>query len=326
MLGRMRVGMKVIEARTGRLFFSSRDEHADGSGVEPEGAGDDDRADAPRRRLALPHRADRAGADADGIIVGDVYLRGNGDPTFRSGDLDAMAGRARPARACARIAGAVVADPRRVGADEPIADAEGDRRRSRPTPPRTRRPGKLSPRVPLVVNHGLMLIRVRPGAEPGAPAEVIDDARRPVVRRSTTARVTKAQRRSRVTVRLSVERVAHPDRRRRARVAPRRGGIALPPPRPAPGAVRGGADARVAAVGRDHRARRRARRADAAAEAGPRAAAAGGARIGAARDPAAQDQQGLGQRLRRARAGGGRRRGLRRRADRRTRACACCAR
>ena len=76
---------------------------------------------------------------ADGTIVGDVYLRGNGDPTFRSGDLDAMAG-ALARRGVRTIAGAVVADPRRIGADEPIADAEGDRRRSRSTPPRTRRP------------------------------------------------------------------------------------------------------------------------------------------------------------------------------------------
>ena len=100
------------------------------------------------------------------------------------------------------IAGAVVADPRRIGADEPIADAEGADEEpvdaTEDTPP-----GKLSPRVPLVVNHGLMLIRVRPGAEPGAPAEVITTPADPSFAIHNGA-VTKAKRRSRVTVRLSV--------------------------------------------------------------------------------------------------------------------------
>ena len=43
-LRRTRVGMRVIEARTGRLFFDTRGTVADGPGVEPEGAGDDDGA------------------------------------------------------------------------------------------------------------------------------------------------------------------------------------------------------------------------------------------------------------------------------------------
>jgi D-alanyl-D-alanine carboxypeptidase/D-alanyl-D-alanine-endopeptidase (penicillin-binding protein 4) len=99
------------------------------------------------------------------------------------------------------IAGAVVADPRRIGADEPIVDEDGtdepvDATENSP-------PGELSPRVPLVVNHGLMLIRVRPGAEAGRPAEVIATPADPsfVVH---NAAVTKAKTRSRVTVRLSV--------------------------------------------------------------------------------------------------------------------------
>ena len=65
---------------------------------------------------------------ADGTIVGDVYLRGNGDPTCRSGNLDAMAS-ALAARGVRSIAGAVVADPRRIGADESTGDAEIERGR-----------------------------------------------------------------------------------------------------------------------------------------------------------------------------------------------------
>jgi len=200
-LRRFRVGMRVVEARTGRLFYSQRD----GTLMDPA---------SNQKVLATTTALMRLGADwrfrtelsgltptADGTIVGDVYLRGNGDPTFRSGDLDAMAG-ALARRGVRTIAGAVIADPRRIGADESIADAEsGDGEpvdATEDTPP-----GKLSPRVPLVVNHGLMLIRVRPGAEPGAPAEVSTTPADPSFAIHNGA-VTKAHRRSRVTVRLSV--------------------------------------------------------------------------------------------------------------------------
>jgi D-alanyl-D-alanine carboxypeptidase/D-alanyl-D-alanine-endopeptidase (penicillin-binding protein 4) len=199
-LGRVRVGMKVIEARTGRLFFSNRDSTL----MDPA---------SNQKVLATTTALMRLGADwrfrteltgltptPDGTIVGDVYLRGNGDPTFRSGDLDAMAG-ALARRGVRTIAGAVVADPRRIGADEPIVDEDGtdtpvDATEDSP-------PGALSPRVPLVVNHGLMLIRVRPGAEPGRPAEVIATPADPSFVIHNGA-VTKAKKRSRVTVRLSV--------------------------------------------------------------------------------------------------------------------------
>ena len=178
--------MRVVEARTGRLFYSQRD----GTLMDPA---------SNQKVLATTTALMRLGADwrfrtelsgltptADGTIVGDVYLRGNGDPTFRSGDLDAMAG-ALARRGVRTIAGAVIADPRRIGADESIADAEGGDGEpvdaTEDTPP-----GKLSPRVPLVVNHGLMLIRVRPGRRAGRARGGEHDARRSVVRRSTTAR------------------------------------------------------------------------------------------------------------------------------------------
>ena len=200
-LRRMRVGVRVIEAKTGRLFYSARDATL----MDPA---------SNQKVLATTTALMRLGADwrfrteltglkptPDGTIVGDVYLRGNGDPTFRSGDLDALAN-ALVRRGVRTIAGAVVADPRRIGADEAIADAEGSDAEpvdaTEDTPP-----GKLSPRVPLVVNHGLMLIRVRPGAEPGAHAEVSTTPADPSFVIHNGA-VTKAKSRSRVTVRLSV--------------------------------------------------------------------------------------------------------------------------
>src|SRR5262245_46876406 len=116
-LARTRVGVKVLEARTGRLFYSQRD----GTLMDPA---------SNQKVLATTTALMRLGADwrfrtelsgltptADGTIVGDVYLRGNGDPTVRSGDLDAMAS-ALARRGVRNIAGAVVADPRRIGADE----------------------------------------------------------------------------------------------------------------------------------------------------------------------------------------------------------------
>jgi len=200
-LGRTRVGVKVVEARTGRLFYSQRD----GTLMDPA---------SNQKVLATTTALMRLGADwrfrteltgltptADGTIVGDVYLRGNGDPTFRSGDLDAMAA-ALARRGVRSIAGAVVADPRRIGADESAGDAEsGDGEPVDATEDSP--PGKLSPRVPLVVNHGLMLIRVRPGAEAGRPAEVITTPADPSFAIHNGA-VTKGKKRSRVTVRLSV--------------------------------------------------------------------------------------------------------------------------
>ena len=199
-LKRLRVGVRVVEARTGRLFYSQRD------GVLMDPASN-------QKVLATTTALMRLGAEwrfrtelhgvaptPDGTIVGDVYLRGNGDPTFRSGDLDALAA-ALVRRGVRSIAGAVVADPRRIGADEPIADSDTDDdpvEATENTPP-----GKLSPRVPLVVNHGLLVVRVRPGAEPGAPAEVSTTPADPSFVIKNGAR-TKAKKRSRVTVRLSV--------------------------------------------------------------------------------------------------------------------------
>ncbi|HVZ88403.1 MAG TPA: D-alanyl-D-alanine carboxypeptidase/D-alanyl-D-alanine-endopeptidase [Polyangia bacterium] len=199
-LRRTRVGMRVIEARTGRLFFETR------GGVLMDPASN-------QKVLATTTALMRLGADwrfrtelsgvaptGDGVINGDVYLRGSGDPTVSSGDLGAMA--AELARHGVRsIAGAVVADPRRLGADEPIIDDESDADETGTTEDTT--PGKLSPRAPLVVDHGLMQVRVRPAAETGVAAEVTTTPSDPSFVVHNTAR-TKGHGRSRVTVRLSV--------------------------------------------------------------------------------------------------------------------------
>jgi serine-type D-Ala-D-Ala carboxypeptidase/endopeptidase (penicillin-binding protein 4) len=202
-LSRTRVGMRVMEARTGRLFLDTR------GGVLMDPASN-------QKVLATTTALMRLGADwrfrteltgpapnADGVVVGNVYLRGSGDPTVRSGDLDAMAA-ALVRRGVRSVAGAVIADPRRIGADEPASDGdtlvEGeltDEAAATPEPARG-----LSPRAPLVVSHGIMLVQVRPGIE-GGPAEVTTTPADPTFVIHDRVR-TDGRGRSRVTVRLSI--------------------------------------------------------------------------------------------------------------------------
>jgi D-alanyl-D-alanine carboxypeptidase/D-alanyl-D-alanine-endopeptidase (penicillin-binding protein 4) len=208
-LRRTRVGMRVIEARTGRLFFDTRGTVL----MDPA---------SNQKVLATTTALMRLGADwrfrteltgaaptADGVVVGDVYLRGSGDPTVSSADLDAMS--AELARRGVRsIAGAVVADPRRLGDDEPVAgqeetgtDDDADAAARTADDAKLEALGKLSPRVPLVVDHGLMLVRIRPAAEAGLPAEVTTTPADPSFIVHDTVR-TKAHSHSHVTVWLSV--------------------------------------------------------------------------------------------------------------------------
>ena len=203
-LRRTRVGMRVIEARTGRVFFETRGQVL----MDPA---------SNQKVLATTTALMRLGAEwrfrtelsgpapgPDGVVVGDVYLRGSGDPTVTAFDLDAMA-EALVRRGVRSIAGAVVADPRRLGADEPTVEDEGEDAANETADEADRAAplSKLSPRAPLVVSHGLISIQVRPGAEAGARAEVTT---RPadssfVIHDSVR---TKPKGRPRVSARLSV--------------------------------------------------------------------------------------------------------------------------
>jgi D-alanyl-D-alanine carboxypeptidase/D-alanyl-D-alanine-endopeptidase (penicillin-binding protein 4) len=75
-------------------------------------------------------------------------LRGSGDPSLKSADLEELA-RALAARGVTRVAGGVLADQRRIGSDE-AGDA----------------------RAALRVNRSAIEVRVRPADREGAPAEV----------------------------------------------------------------------------------------------------------------------------------------------------------
>jgi serine-type D-Ala-D-Ala carboxypeptidase/endopeptidase (penicillin-binding protein 4) len=202
-LRRTRVGMRVIEASTGRVFFETRGEVL----MDPA---------SNQKVLATTTALMRLGADwrfrteltgpepgPDGVVVGDVVLRGSGDPTVTAADLDAMAA-ALVRRGVRSIAGAVIADPRRLGADEPVEDEPGDAAGESAGDATSAAPlSQLSPRVPLVVNHGLISIQVRPGAEAGARAEVTTFPADPSFVIHDSVR-TKPRGRPRVSVRLSV--------------------------------------------------------------------------------------------------------------------------
>jgi D-alanyl-D-alanine carboxypeptidase/D-alanyl-D-alanine-endopeptidase (penicillin-binding protein 4) len=200
-LRRTRVGIRVMEARTGRLIFEKRGTTL----MDPA---------SNQKVLATTTALVRLGADwrfrteltgpapdADGVIAGDLVLRGSGDPTVTSADLTGMANWLA-ARGARRVDGAIVADPRRIGSDQAAA-ADEDEGEDAAADDTGEAPQRVSPRAPLVVNHGLMSIRVRPGASAGWPAEVTTapSGESFVIRNGAR---TKDGGRTRVSVRLSL--------------------------------------------------------------------------------------------------------------------------
>jgi D-alanyl-D-alanine carboxypeptidase/D-alanyl-D-alanine-endopeptidase (penicillin-binding protein 4) len=201
-LRRTRVGIRVMEARTGRLIFEKRGTTL----MDPA---------SNQKVLATTTALVRLGADwrfrtelagpepdGDGVIAGDVVLRGSGDPTVTSADLAAMAS-ALAARGARRIDGAILADPRRIGSDQASTEDDAGEDQAAGADDTGEAPQRVSPRAPLVVNHGLMSIRVRPGASAGWPAEVTTaPAGESFVIRNAAR--TKPGGKTRVSVRLSL--------------------------------------------------------------------------------------------------------------------------
>jgi serine-type D-Ala-D-Ala carboxypeptidase/endopeptidase (penicillin-binding protein 4) len=156
-LGRLRVGLRVVSARTGRLYYGRR---ADAL-MDPASNQKVLATTAALMRLGADwrFRTEISGVrpDGDGVIAGPLHLRGNGDPLLRMADLQDLAARLRD-RGVLRIDGGVIADPRRFGDDSPMSSA-------------SQNDGK----GPLVIDRGVTIVRVRPGAGIGAPAVVITD-------------------------------------------------------------------------------------------------------------------------------------------------------
>lgn len=160
-LGRLHVGLRVMAARTGRLFYDRRGDAL----MDPASNQKVLATTSALMRLGgdWRYRTEVSGPapDDEGVVHGNVYVRGNGDPTLRSADLEQMAFHLRAA-GITRIEGGVVADARLLGHDAPAGDEEdsGDTK------------------APLVVDRGMTVVRVRPGAAPGLPPVVLTEQRR----------------------------------------------------------------------------------------------------------------------------------------------------
>jgi serine-type D-Ala-D-Ala carboxypeptidase/endopeptidase (penicillin-binding protein 4) len=141
-LGGVRVGMRVIDAATGRTFFR----HGGTTMMDPASNQKVLATTAALMRLGagFRFRTELTGPapDGNGVITGDLTLRGMGDPSLRMVDLEALA-TSLAARGVLRIEGGIAGDPRRIGSTEMHPDE----------------------RTPLRVSRTFINIRVRPSLE-----------------------------------------------------------------------------------------------------------------------------------------------------------------
>jgi serine-type D-Ala-D-Ala carboxypeptidase/endopeptidase (penicillin-binding protein 4) len=177
-LGRMRVGIRVIEAGTGRTFFRQLGSTL----MDPASNQKVLATTAALMRLGADYRfrTEMTGPapDADGVVAGDIVLRGSGDPSLEVSELEAMAGDLWR-RGVIRVEGSVVTDPRRLGARETAADE----------------------RSPLRISRSALLVRVKPGAEGAPPSVTVRPNLEAIVIRNRA--VTKGKARGRVRVTLT---------------------------------------------------------------------------------------------------------------------------
>ncbi len=146
-LGRLRVGMRVLDLATGHVLFSRR------GSVLMDPASNQKVLATTTALLRLGStwrfRTELSGPppDGDGTIAGDLILRGSGDPSLREAHLDAMA-EDLARRGTRRVEGRVLGDPRRIGSDEAF----------------------VAGRSPVRVGWSTIEVRVRPGDKVGASA------------------------------------------------------------------------------------------------------------------------------------------------------------
>jgi D-alanyl-D-alanine carboxypeptidase/D-alanyl-D-alanine-endopeptidase (penicillin-binding protein 4) len=146
-LGRLRVGMRVLDLATGHVLYTRR-----GSVLMDPASNQKVLATATallRLGSTWRFRTELSGPppDGDGTIAGDLILRGSGDPSLRSAHITAMA-EDLARRGVTRVEGRVLGDPRRIGSDEPF----------------------VAGRSPVRVGWSAIEVRVRPGDKIGANA------------------------------------------------------------------------------------------------------------------------------------------------------------
>jgi D-alanyl-D-alanine carboxypeptidase/D-alanyl-D-alanine-endopeptidase (penicillin-binding protein 4) len=178
-LGRLRVGMNVVEADTGRTIFRRR-----GTALMDPASNQKVLATTTalmRLGADFRFRTELSGppVDNDGVLRGNVVLRGSGDPSLRASDLEALAAQVAT-QGVTRIDGGVLADPRRLGATE---EGQGER-------------------APLRVANAAITVRVRPGGKVGE-RPVVTVRPMPEAFAIANRATTRASGRSRVKVELS---------------------------------------------------------------------------------------------------------------------------
>ncbi len=117
-LGRLRVGIRVVDLFTGRALFGWHS----GTLMDPASNQKVLGTSAALLRLGsnYRYRTEVTGAepDAAGVIAGDLVIRGSGDPSLRAHDIDALAQALATTRGVIRVSGDILGDPRRIGAEE----------------------------------------------------------------------------------------------------------------------------------------------------------------------------------------------------------------
>ena len=146
-LGRLRVGMRVLDLATGHVLYTRR-----GSVLMDPASNQKVLATATallRLGSTWRFRTELSGPppDGDGTIAGDLILRGSGDPSLRDTHIAAMA-EDLARRGVTRVEGRVLGDPRRLGSDEAF----------------------VAGRSPVRVGWSAIEVRVRPGDKVGANA------------------------------------------------------------------------------------------------------------------------------------------------------------
>ncbi len=178
-LGRVRTAIRVSEARSGRLLFS----RASDTLMDPASNQKILATTAALLRLGNQFRysTEVSGQPPDdqGLLAGDLILRGSGDPSLSAHDLEALAA-TLVGRGVRRIAGDVVADRRYLGVD-------------------TLAPHAASP---LHVTRSALVVRVRPGDKVKARPHVFYEPALEGVVINNRA-VTTARGRTRISVTIS---------------------------------------------------------------------------------------------------------------------------
>ena len=144
-LGHLRVGMRVEDLTSGRALYGWRSSAL----MDPASNQKVLATSAAILRLGsnYRYRTEVTGPqpDTEGIIVGNLVIRGSGDPSLRPRHIEALA-ESLAVRGVTRVSGEILADPRRIGSDE---YAQGGR-------------------SPLRVGASAIEVRIRPGERVGS--------------------------------------------------------------------------------------------------------------------------------------------------------------